>query len=312
MSLAIDILNLSKEYKVKNRNLPKKALSSVNLQIKKGSIFGLLGPNGAGKSTLINIISGLILKTSGNVKVMGLDIELNPKSIKLLVGVVPQEIVIDPFFNVTEALTIYSGYYGIKESKTRIKHLINVLGLTDKIDSMPRMLSGGMRRRLLIAKALIHDPEIILLDEPSAGVDVELRSHLWAYIKNLSLMGKTIILTTHYIEEAETLCDQLAIMKDGKIILEGEKNKLLGKLSQKNMIVKINSSVTDELIKIYNKDNIFVQKKSNNEILFIYDPSKSSIDSILTKLFSIGIGINDISTKQSSLEDLLRSLIENK
>lgn len=186
MTYAINIKNLNKTYSKSPRQEPKKALIDVNLQIKKGSFFGLLGPNGAGKSTIINILAGLTNKSSGNVKIGEIDIDLDAKLSKFKIGIVPQEIVFDPFFNVRETLEIYAGYFGIRKKDRRTDEIIGALGLSDKALSRPRSLSGGMKRRLLIAKALVHSPEILVLDEPTAGVDVELRNQLWEYVKDLN------------------------------------------------------------------------------------------------------------------------------
>lgn len=220
---AIEISNLSKIYQKSQKSAAKEALKSVNLKIKKGSFFGLLGPNGAGKSTIINILAGLVNKTAGEVKISGIDIDENPQKAKFKIGIVPQELVIDPFFTVRETLEIYAGYYGLKKSERRTDEIIAALGLKDKANAKPRSLSGGMRRRLLVAKALVHNPEILVLDEPTAGVDVELRNQLWNYVKNLNEQGTTILLTTHYLEEAEQLCDEIAIINHGRVIKHDKK-----------------------------------------------------------------------------------------
>ena len=212
MEYAIEINNLQKTYQKSKKSTSKDALKSIDLKIKKGSFFGLLGPNGAGKSTIINILAGLVKKTSGQVKIAGIDIDENQKATKFKIGIVPQELIIDPFFNVHETLEIYAGYFGIPKAQRRTDEIIEALGLKDKAKSTPRSLSGGMRRRLLVAKALVHNPEILVLDEPTAGVDVELRNQLWNYVKKLNQNGTTILLTTHYLEEAEELCDEIAII----------------------------------------------------------------------------------------------------
>ncbi len=224
---AIEINNLSKTYQKTSKSSAKQALGSINLKIKKGSFFGLLGPNGAGKSTIINILAGLVNKTSGEVRICGIDIDKNQQKSKFKIGIVPQELIIDPFFNVRETLEIYAGYYGIKKSQRRTDEIIEALGLKDKAKSAPRSLSGGMRRRLLVAKALVHSPEILVLDEPTAGVDVELRNQLWNYVKNLNQQGTTILLTTHYLEEAEELCDEIAIINHGSVIACDKKSNLM-------------------------------------------------------------------------------------
>jgi ABC-2 type transport system ATP-binding protein len=218
-NLAIEIIDLKKTYQKSPRSPAKEALKDINLQIKKGSIFGLLGSNGAGKSTIINIMAGLVNKTSGTVKIGGFDLDSNPQEAKFKIGIVPQELVIDPFFNVYETLEIYAGYYGIRPENRKTDEIIEALGLKDKAKATPRSLSGGMRRRLLVAKALVHSPEVLVLDEPTAGVDVELRTQLWNYVKKLNEQGTTIVLTTHYLEEAEELCDEIAIINHGKVVV---------------------------------------------------------------------------------------------
>ena len=249
--LAIEISNLNKVYKKSKKSPEKVALKSINLQIKKGSFFGLLGPNGAGKSTIINILAGLVNKTSGQVKIGGLDIDQNQQLAKFKIGIVPQELVIDPFFNVRETLEIYAGYYGIRKSERRTDEIIAALGLTDKANSTPRSLSGGMRRRLLVAKALVHNPEILVLDEPTAGVDVELRNQLWNYVKKLNAAGTTILLTTHYLEEAEELCDELAIINHGQVIACDRKENLMKLLSSKELIISCASDVQLDVASLF-------------------------------------------------------------
>ena len=228
--LALQIKKLSKIYNDKVNNI---ALNDISLNVPVGSIFGLLGPNGAGKSTLINIISGSVIKTSGKVCIWGLDIDKHRKQSKLAVGVVPQELNIDAFFTPKETLNLHSGMFNVPKNNWRTDELLKLMDLTDKAETYSRKLSGGMRRRLLVAKAMVHSPPIVILDEPTAGVDVELRQKLWSYFKKLNELGVTIILTTHYLEEAEFLCDHIAIINKGKIIANETKKSLLSKSSQK-------------------------------------------------------------------------------
>jgi len=237
MSTAIKIRNTNKSYG------HLQALSDINLDIKKGEFFGLLGPNGAGKSTLIGVLGGLVKKDSGSITVLGKDIISNYRETKKSLGIVPQEITFDPYFTVRETLKIHSGYFGIKDNSEKIDELLEALSLTDKAEIGPRELSGGMKRRLLIAKALVHDPEIIVLDEPTAGVDVELRNSLWEYVINLNKQGKTIILTTHYLEEAEALCDRIAIMNKGKIVKVDTKENLINSIDKKLIKIQFADSV---------------------------------------------------------------------
>ena len=242
--LALQIEKLSKIYNDKVNNI---ALDDISLNIPVGSIFGLLGPNGAGKSTLINIISGAVLKTSGKVCIWGLDIDKYRKQSKLAVGVVPQELNIDAFFTPKETLNLHSGMFNVPKNNWRTDELLKLMDLTDKAEIYSRKLSGGMRRRLLVAKAMVHSPPIIILDEPTAGVDVELRQKLWTYFKKLNELGVTIILTTHYLEEAEFLCDHIAIINKGKIIANETKKSLLSKSSQKVIFITLtNDKITEK------------------------------------------------------------------
>lgn len=244
MASALEIKDLQKYYASGTH-----ALKGLNLEIKTGEFFALLGPNGSGKSTLINTIAGATKKTSGLVKIAGIDIDHNREETKFLIGVVPQEISIDWFFNVNEALEIQSGYYGIRNNQKYIDEVLEKLGLADKKYSKTRALSGGMKRRLLIAKALIHKPKILILDEPTAGVDVELRRQLWDYMKELNRNGLTILLTTHYIEEAESLCKRTAIINKGKLVALEDTKKLIAdhnKASLEDVFVQLTSETKDE------------------------------------------------------------------
>ncbi|MBM5781855.1 MAG: ABC transporter ATP-binding protein [Pelagibacterales bacterium] len=305
---AIEINNLSKTYQKTSKSPAKKALGSINLQIKKGSFFGLLGPNGAGKSTIINILAGLVNKTSGEVKICGIDIDKNQQQSKFKIGIVPQELIIDPFFNVRETLEIYAGYYGIKKSQRRTDEIIEALGLKDKAKSAPRSLSGGMRRRLLVAKALVHSPEILVLDEPTAGVDVELRNQLWNYVKSLNQQGTTILLTTHYLEEAEELCDEIAIINHGSVIACDKKSNLMKLMNEKELIISCDNSVeiskilTDFKTKVLTEDRLSI----------IYDPEKVAVDKILLILANNKVQIKDISTSQPDLEEIFKHLVSRK
>ena len=304
--IAIDIKNLSKTYQKNSNSAAKEALKSVDLEIKKGAFFGLLGPNGAGKSTIINILAGLVNKTSGQVKISGVDIDKNPQLTKFKIGIVPQELIIDPFFNVRETLEIYAGYYGIKKADRRTDEIIEALGLQDKVLSKPRSLSGGMKRRLLVAKALVHNPEVLVLDEPTAGVDVELRNQLWEYVKKLNKSGTTILLTTHYLEEAEELCDEIAIINHGKVIACDKKDSLMKLMSDKELIISCDNPedvvtlLTDFKVKII----------PGNRVSIIYDPSQITVEKILTIFSNNKISIKDISTNQPDLEEIFKHLVK--
>ncbi len=308
--IAIELKSLCKTYQKSKKSAEKIALKDINLQIRKGSFFGLLGPNGAGKSTIINILAGLVKKSSGSVKISGIDIDKNPQEAKFKIGIVPQELIIDPFFNVHETLEIYAGYYGIKKSYRRTDEIIEALGLKDKAKSAPRSLSGGMRRRLLVAKALVHNPEILVLDEPTAGVDVELRNQLWEYVKKLNQKhGTTILLTTHYLEEAEELCDEIAVINHGKVISHDKKENLMKILSQKELIItspseiKINTTESQELT---------IKNIAPDRISITYDPEKIAVEKILRFAFENKIEIGDIQTKQPDLEEIFKHLIKSK
>lgn len=229
---AILITDLQKTYTAKGRE-EKHALKGVSLTVPRGAFFGLLGPNGAGKSTMINIMAGLVLKSSGTVRIYGHDIDTDTRNARLSIGVVPQELVLDTFFTVREALDFHAGYYGVPKAERRTEALIEAMGLANKADTPSRRLSGGMRRRLLIAKALVHNPPVVVLDEPTAGVDVELREQLWKYVRALNRQGTTVLLTTHYLEEAQSLCDHIAILHHGEIVADESKDTLLQRYGAK-------------------------------------------------------------------------------
>ena len=305
--LAVEIKNLNKIYNDENQNF---AVENVSLEIPTGSIFGLLGPNGAGKSTLINIISGVVIKTSGNVSIWGYDIDKKRKQSKLAIGVVPQELNIDAFFTPKEMLNLHSGMFNVPKSSWISHDLLELMDLTDKASTYSRKLSGGMRRRLLVAKAMVHSPPIIILDEPTAGVDVELRQKLWENFIKLNKQGVTIILTTHYLEEAEYLCDHIAIINKGKIIANEKKETLLTKFNQKIIKIKINET------KISKKDMLSLQKIGSvklleSEIEINYKLNEISMKNIIEILYKTELDIIDLSTKEVSLEDVFINLTSN-
>ena len=305
--LAVEIKNLNKIYNDENQNF---AVKNVSLEIPTGSIFGLLGPNGAGKSTLINIISGVVIKTSGNVSIWGYDIDKERKQSKLAIGVVPQELNIDAFFTPKEMLNLHSGMFNVPKSSWISHNLLELMDLTDKASTYSRKLSGGMRRRLLVAKAMVHSPPIIILDEPTAGVDVELRQKLWENFIKLNKQGVTIILTTHYLEEAEYLCDHIAIINKGKIIANEKKETLLTKFNQKIIKIKINEakiSKTD----ILSLQKIGIVKVLESEVEINYKFNDISMKSIIEILYKTDLNIIDLSTKEVSLEDVFINLTSN-
>ena len=298
--LALEITNLNKYYDEDNKNF---ALNNVSLNIPAGSIFGLLGPNGAGKSTLINIISGAVIKTSGKVIVWGYDIDKHRKQSKLAIGVVPQELNIDAFFTPQETLNLHSGMFNVPKNSWRTDELLELMDLSDKAKSYSRTLSGGMRRRLLVAKAMVHSPPIVILDEPTAGVDVELRQKLWKYFKKLNKQGVTIILTTHYLEEAENLCDHIAIVNKGKIIANETKKSLLTKSNKKIINIKLSKNEFSEKNKNFLK-NIGELVIYENQVEFHFNPNKVSTKKVIETLYNSDLDIIDFSTKDVSLEDI--------
>ncbi len=304
MNPAISIKNLCKTYRPKN-GAEKVAVNDISLDIPAGGFYGLLGPNGAGKSTTINILAGLVNKTSGVVKVCGHDIDKEPRKVKQSLGVVPQELVLDPFFNVREALEFHAGYYGVKKKERRTDEIMKALHLSDKSATNSRRLSGGMRRRLLIGKALVHNPKVLILDEPTAGVDIELRHSLWEYVRKLNKRGTTIVLTTHYLEEAEELCDRIAIINHGKIVAEGDKKQLLKNLENKRVIFKFSRNLkgVPKALKGYN-----AKVTEPNTLEICYNPVEINIGEILEDVGNSGLNITDLVSKDAKLEDLFLQL----
>ena len=270
-----------------------------SITIKRGVIHGLLGPNGAGKSTFINVLGGLVKKNSGQVSICGIDIDKNTKLSKFKIGIVPQELNIDPFFSPAELLELQAGLYGVPKRKRKTDEILENLKLSDQRNSYARTLSGGMRRRLLIGKALVHDPEIIILDEPTAGVDIDIRTSVWDYIKRISKQGKTVCLTTHYLEEAENLCDNISIINHGKKIIEGSKNDLLNIISTKTV-----SFVLEGKILIPNQLNDYKPVLANNILKLSYDKNKTNIKNIIDILYSNQIKFKEINTSEGDLEDV--------
>ena len=300
-SYAIQAINLNKTFN--RKNTPVKALSNFEINIPSGTIYGLLGPNGAGKSTFINILGGLVRKNSGKVKISNLDIDQYAKETKRRIGIVPQELNIDPFFSPIELLELQAGLYGIKKKERKTEEILAKVGLLDQKNAYARTLSGGMRRRLLIAKALVHDPEIIILDEPTAGVDVELRHSLWGYVKELNKNGKTICLTTHYLEEAENLCEFITIINNGKVIKSDSKKNLIELITNKTVSFEIkNNIIIPEELKTFNP------KIVNNLLMLDYDKTKSSLSNIIKLLDKNKIEYTEISTSEGDLEDVFVKL----
>ncbi len=305
---AISVKNLNKIYG-KNSLSKKVALNNINLDIPKGSIFGLLGPNGAGKSTFINILADLVRKTSGEVNILGIDHEKDLKKVKALMGIVPQELNIDPFFTPYEILEIQAGLYGVPKENRKTDQILEMLALSDKSKAYARTLSGGMRRRLLIAKAMVHDPEILILDEPTAGVDVELRSNLWDSVHLLNSKGKTIILTTHYLHEAEELCDTIAIIDKGKLVACDTKTNIKSFINNKKIIMSYKPKDNFNISELRKMD-LDIEYNENN-IVINYVPDEIDFDKILQKIQKTGIEVIDMNIKESNLEDVFLKLTKN-
>ena len=301
----ISIENLNKVY-----SNGFKALNNLNLKIKKGEIFGLLGPNGAGKSTLINIICGIVNPTSGKILVNNFDIKKDYRKTRSMIGIVPQELTVEAFETVINNVSYSRGLYGKKSDPKYIQTLLKTLSLWDKKDNRLRELSGGMKRRLLIAKALSHKPEILFLDEPSASVDVNLRKEMWKIIQELKNNGVTIILTTHYIEEAEEIADRIAVINNGEIIKVDDKSELIKKMGQKKLIIELNNNL-NELPKKLDKFNLILDKQ-NKKITYIYDTKNENLEitSLLQILRENEIKFKDINTEQSSLENIFIDLLK--
>ena len=304
--LAIAVNNLSKVYK-SSSDTDKLALDNISLTIKKGSIFGLLGPNGAGKSTFINILADLAKKTSGEIEVLNINHESNLIEAKRLMGIVPQELNIDPFFTPYELLEIQAGLYGIRKKERKTMEILKMLALEDKAKAYARTLSGGMRRRLLIAKAMVHDPEILILDEPTAGVDVELRSNLWENIHKLNQNGKTIIITTHYLHEAEELCNEIAIINEGKLIAHDTTVNIKSFLDKVTVIVDYNDNSFD--LSGLNELNVEIKIK-DRQVQVNYKPSEVNFNLMLNALNSSGSQIKNMRIIETKLEDVFLQLTQ--
>jgi ABC-2 type transport system ATP-binding protein len=297
---AIRIENLSKTYAG-----GKLALDDVSFDVPRGQIFGLLGPNGAGKSTLINILAGLVVKTGGKVVIWGFDIAEHPRNAKRSIGVVPQEIIFDPFFTPRETLEIQAGLYGIAPAQRRSDELLAAMHLTDKANAYARTLSGGMKRRLLVAKAMVHSPPILVLDEPTAGVDVELRRQLWDYVRKLHAQGVTIVLTTHYLEEAEELCDRIAIINHGKVIADEPTRELVAKAQEKAVVVTFDRDIADVPVNDCFENITLVDERT---LEITYRKDRANAGQVLSALAAGGLGIVDVSTRDPDLEDVFLSL----
>jgi len=302
---AIRIQGLSKTYAGQGSE-PKLALDDVSFDVPRGQIFGLLGPNGAGKSTLINILAGLVTKTGGKVTIWGFDIDQHPRNAKRSIGIVPQEILFDPFFSPREALEIQAGMYGVPPADRQSDALLAAMHLTDKADAYARTLSGGMKRRLLVAKAMVHSPPILVLDEPTAGVDIELRRELWNYVRELNHKGVTVVLTTHYLEEAEQLCDRIAIIHHGKVVANEPTRELIARAQDKAVVVTFDRDI--EIVPTAPSfENIALIDPRTLEITYRKD--RVNAGQVLAALAAEGLAIVDVSTRDPDLEDVFLSLV---
>ena len=302
---AIEISGLKKTYKKSRKSSAKEALKGIDLVVPRGSIFGLLGPNGAGKSTIINILAGLVVKSAGTAKINGYDIETQTRQARASIGVVLQEISMDVFFTPYQALENQAGYYGVPKSERRTDEILEALGLADKRDAYVRQLSGGMKRRLLIAKALVHTPPVLILDEPTAGVDIELRRQLWEYVRELHKNGTTVILTTHYLEEAEALCDKIAIIHNGEITANEDKDTLMGRLDQKTLVV----TPQDNLTSIPKTLSDFATDiRDDGTLAITYRTTQTKIPELLELISAANITIADLRTEEPDLEDVFMAL----
>lgn len=304
---AVSVQGLTKTYG-RGRGGGKQALKSVDLEIPRGSLFGLLGPNGAGKSTLINILAGLVIKSGGKATIWGYDIDRDARQARAAIGVVPQELNIDPFFTPRALLELQAGLYGVPPSERRTMPLLTSLGLDDKAEAYARTLSGGMRRRLMVAKAMVHSPPVLVLDEPTAGVDVELRQQLWGEVRKLNEAGVTVLLTTHYLEEAEELCDRIAIINHGAVIACDSTDALMDRLDTKEVSVLIDRDL-NEVPKALGDYRVELHGK--RRLRFHYQTSRSPLAGILATLSALGLGIVDVSTSEPDLEDLFLQLTRN-
>lgn len=305
---AITIKGLNKTYAATGKSEEKEALKNIDLEIPRGSMFALLGPNGAGKSTIINIMAGLVIKSFGQVSIWDRDIDVNPRNSRAAIGIVPQEITFDPFFTPKQILEIQAGLYGVPKNERRTMELLEMVELTDKADAYSRSLSGGMKRRLMVAKALVHAPPILVLDEPTAGVDVELRQMLWKNVRRLNSEGVTVLLTTHYLEEAEELCDQIAIINHGKIVANEDKETLLSRIDNKEIRFRFDKEIKD-IPEALNKYHAV--KEGRRTLALRYTPKDQCMSEIIAVLQTMDNSICDISTDESDLEDIFLQITRN-
>jgi len=303
--LAVELAGLTKIYRGSGRNTPRLALDSVDLAIPRGAIFGLLGPNGAGKSTLINILAGLVIKSGGHARIWGIDIDSAPRAARAAIGVVPQELNIDAFFTPRELLELQAGLYGVPKRERRTMEILSRVGLAEQADAWARTLSGGMRRRLMVAKAMVHSPPVLVLDEPTAGVDVELRRHLWEQMRLLNAGGTTILLTTHYLEEAESLCDSIAIIDHGRVVACDTTSALVARVDDKKLMVTLTENVTALPPSLAAAGFAL---EAPGRIVLRYSQTRAEIGRVLDAIRIAGFTIRDVSSEEADLEDIFLRL----
>ena len=301
---ALQAKGLAKTYKAVGPTAAKQALKGIDLAVPRGSIFGLLGPNGAGKSTFINILAGMVVKSGGSAEIWGFDIDKNPRQARASIGIVPQELSIDPFFTPGEIMEFQAGMYGVPKAERRTLDILTAMGLDDKIDAYARTLSGGMRRRLLVAKALVHNPPVLVLDEPTAGVDIELRRQLWDYVLELNAQGVTIVLTTHYLEEAEELCDTIAIIDQGDVVACDSTQNLLQQIDNKTLLVRPASPLAAAPA----LNGFDTTLRADGRLAITYNPAESPAGAVLDALQKAKIEIADLDTQGAELETVFMKL----
>ncbi|MBD9525396.1 MULTISPECIES: ABC transporter ATP-binding protein [Paracoccus] len=301
---AIRIVGLTKTYAASNGAAPKQAVKGLDLTVPAGSVFGLLGPNGAGKSTTINILAGLVRKTSGKVTIWGFDQDINPRQSRAAIGVMPQELNIDPFLSPRASLEVQAGLYGVPKRERWTDELLELVGLTEQAESYSRHLSGGMKRRLLLAKALVHRPQVLVLDEPTAGVDIQLRDMLWRNVRKLNEQGMTIILTTHYLEEAEEMCDRIAIIDRGELLLCEDTAALLGRADSKTLVVDTGPATAIPTL----PEGVHAQRRDDGRLAMSYTPSRIPTDDLIDALRAADLPIRDLAVEAPDLEDVFVQL----
>ncbi|WP_127105301.1 ABC transporter ATP-binding protein [Pararhodobacter zhoushanensis] len=305
---AIEIEGLKKTYAASGKSAAKEALTGIDLTIPQGAVFGLLGPNGAGKSTLINIMAGLVRKSEGRVRIWGFDQDQNPRQSRAAIGVMPQELNVDPFFTPRESLETQAGLYGVPARERRTDEILSLIGLSDKADAYARTLSGGMRRRLLLGKALVHGPQVLVLDEPTAGVDIALRHMLWSNVRELNRQGMTIILTTHHLEEAQEMCDEIAIIDRGRLVVRDSTAAILARMDSKTLLVRAAGPIGAVDL----PHGVTREDRADGWLALTYPQSTVKAGALLASLHGAGVEVIDLTTEQADLEDAFLELTGDK